>query len=79
VKPEPETSVIDYVEEEYIDDLNDEEATNDGFENEDGLVRTEDEEDMPWSSPTHVQPKLKKEADKKTKTTSKSSQLIRKL
>lgn len=45
LKTESEANVIDYVEEEYIEDMHDEEATNDGFENEDGIIRTEDEEE----------------------------------
>lgn len=42
--------------------MNDEEATNDGFENEDGIVRTEDEDELSFE-----QSKLKKESERKAK------------
>jgi uncharacterized Zn-finger protein len=67
VKSESEANVIDYVEEEYIDDMHDEEATNDGFENEDGIIRTEDEEEVSFE-----QTKLRKDSSKRLSGTKES-------
>jgi hypothetical protein len=56
-----ESSVIEYVEEEYVDDMNDthnDEDTNDGFEDEHGIINTDEDkrrslESMEQAEGTH--------------------------